>query len=442
MIAQLPMFLRLDGRSRPAKNTSTRTSAKPRTTGNKNSNRQPQKRGTKNGQRDQSRELVQTCLVGAAVILSLLGLVMVYSATSVELIHRDTSSLAGFSRQTMWLIMGTIAAVFLARRPITFWRKAAGPALILALGAQFYVALGAVSSSVFGLDLPLVIGRNGAVRWIGAGPLSAQPSEFIKLALILWLGVYLERRQHYVARGDGWRPVVVVTGSILALVMCGNDLGTSVIIALICGAMYFMSGAPFRHIVTALAVGSSAFILSLFVQGGFRIRRITAFMDGTSYQLNNSKIGFANGGLLGNGPGSSKVKWGYLPEAETDFILSVIGEELGLIGTLLVIGAFVVLAAGGIVTAYRSTTIFGRLVAVGATVWIFLQAIMNIGVAVGAFPTKGIPLPFVSSGGSSLFMCLVAVALLVSVLWDDSKPITPDPLRKPRMNPRPSRLGG
>ena len=164
--------------------------------------------------------------------------------------------------------------------------------------------------------------------------------------------------------------------------------------------------------------------LSVFFLEGFRMQRISAFLSPDAHaategwQLLQSQIGFASGGLWGNGPGNSRAKWGYLPEAETDFILAVIGEELGLIGSLVVLGAFVVFMGAGVRIALRTRTDFGRLAAFGITTWIGVQAMINIGVTVGTLPTKGITLPMVSYGGSSLIMCMVATGLMVSVAHD------------------------
>lgn len=184
--------------------------------------------------------------------------------------------------------------------------------------------------------------------------------------------------------------------------------------------MLFLAGVRWSVLLRLAAAGLLVVALAMTFLGGFRMERVSAFLDpgsndAKSYQAHQSKIGFASGGYLGTGPGNSRLKWGYLPEADTDFIFAVVGEELGVIGTVVILGAYMAFVGAAVVMAKNCKRRFGRLVTVGVATWIGVQAVINIGVALSVLPTKGITLPFVSRGGSSLMMCLLAVGVVLSV---------------------------
>jgi cell division protein FtsW len=210
------------------------------------------------------------------------------------------------------------------------------------------LALDVVLRSVGAPGLPFAITVNGATRWIGIGPFSGQPSDLLKLGLILWLARLLDVRHRQIGSVELLKPVVLVTAVLSGLVLAGDDLGTTLLLGVIVVVMLFLAGAPLGQVAALGAGGVAVAFLSVFFLEGFRMQRISAFLSPDAHaategwQLLQSQIGFASGGLWGNGPGNSRAKWGYLPEAETDFILAVIGEELGLIGSLVVLGAFVV----------------------------------------------------------------------------------------------------
>ena len=272
--------------------------------------------------------------------------------------------------------------------------------------------------------MPFAISVNGATRWVGYGPFSGQPSDLLKLALVLWLARLLDVRHREIGSPELLKPVIAVTAFVAALVLAGDDLGTTMLLGVIVLSMLFLAGVPLRQVGALAGAGAAAALLVIVFLEGFRMQRISAFFSPQEHvategwQLLQSQIGFASGGLWGNGPGNSRAKWGYLPEADTDFILAVIGEELGLIGSLVVLVSFVVFMVAGARIALRTRSEFGRLVAFGITTWIGVQALINIGVTVGTLPTKGITLPFVSYGGSSLMMCMIAVGVMVSVAHD------------------------
>ncbi len=368
---------------------------------------------------------VTNVLVGCVGVLCLLGLVMVYSASSVASVQGGGSSWAVVLRQAGFMAVGVALAVLAARVPLRVWRdRLAVPVLLLGAGLQGVLALDVLLRLLGIADLPVAVTVNGATRWLELGPISGQPSDLVKLGLVLWLARLLDQRHRQIGSPELLKPVLVVTGILSAFVMAGDDLGTTLLLGTVMLTMLFIAGAPLGQLAMIAGGGASLAVLSLFVLEGFRLRRIAAFFSPDDhvategYQLLQSQIGFASGGLFGNGPGNSRAKWGYLPEADTDFILAVIGEELGLIGSLVVLAAFCCFMAAGIRVAVSARTRFGRSVAVGVTTWIGVQALINIGVTVGTLPTKGITLPFVSYGGSSLVMCLVAVGLLVSVARD------------------------
>lgn len=364
-------------------------------------------------------------LVGSVGVLCLLGLVMVFSASSVASVQGGGASWGVVARQALFMVAGVGAAVVAARVPVQVWRdRIAVPLMLVALALQGLLAAAIAVRAMGGPLLPLAVEVNGATRWLGVGPVVGQPSDLSKLALVLWLARLLDLRSRQVATGEIVRPVLAMTVLLSLMVLAGDDLGTTMLIGVVMLTMLFLAGAPLRQVGSIAAGGAAAAVLALFALEGFRLRRIAAFLSPDEhrategYQLLQSQIGFASGGLFGNGPGNSRAKWGYLPQADTDFILAIIGEELGLVGSLVVLGAFVAFMAAGIRIALTTRSRFGRYVAFGLTTWIGVQALINIGVAVGTLPTKGITLPFVSYGGSSLVMCLVAVGVLAAVARD------------------------
>jgi cell division protein FtsW len=281
---------------------------------------------------------------------------------------------------------------------------------VLLLGASF---VGLLVVQVPGM--PFAPEVNGASRWIRVGPLGFQPSDLAKLALVLWLARLLSVHGREIGTTTLLKRALAVFVPLAGLVLLGDDLGTTMLLAVRqVGAM------------TTGMVGVG--LLSLLFQEGFRAQRVLAFLrpgehtEGAGYQALQSQIGFASGGLWGQGPGASKAKWGFLPEAHTDFILAVIGEELGLLGSIAIIAALAAVVGAGVVVGVRCLDPFGRLVAFGISTWLGVQAVINVGVSVGALPTKGIPLPFVSFGGTAMIMSLVAVGVLFSISRAGSGP--------------------
>jgi len=261
----------------------------------------------------------------------------------------------------------------------------------------------------------------GARRWFKLGPINFQPSEFAKLAILVYVADFLSRKQDKLKDfWEGFMPLMIVLGLVCFLVVKQPDLGNSLLIAMIVLIMMFVAGARLLHI-GLLAVLGLPILGMLIYSAPYRWRRIIAFLNpdqdvmGVGFQLAQSKIALGSGGVFGVGLGKSAQKLFYLPAAHTDFILSIIGEELGLIGTFTVVILFAAFIWQGARIAKRTTDPFGYYLAFGIIVMLGLQAMVNIGVSIGALPTKGLPLPFISYGGSALIFNLIAVALLLNI---------------------------
>lgn len=349
-------------------------------------------------------------LASVVTVLTMMGLLMVMSASSVISVRESGAPWSYAHRQVMWSAVGVAALMVTISISMDFWRRHAK----LWLGASLVLLVAVIVPGIG-------ISANGATRWLGYGPLQVQPSEFVKLALLVFVADLLARR---VENLDDWRwsvvPVAVYLGLVAALIMLQPNLGTTIIISVMILSVLFCSGAPLRAILVLTAIGTA--IAGMFVAfTPFRRARFLSFLDpwadpnGVGIQNVQSMVGLANGGWFGRGLGESTVKWGYLPYAWTDFIFAVIGEELGLVGAITVVLLFVALAATGAWIAANAQDRFSTLVAVGITSWLSIQALMNIGAVVGVMPVTGVPLPFVSFGGSSLVINLAAVGMLLNI---------------------------
>jgi cell division protein FtsW len=262
---------------------------------------------------------------------------------------------------------------------------------------------------------------NGAHRWFILPGMRLQPSELAKLALILMLAWYCERSQRYM---HTWKRGIIlpglIIGTILGLIFIEPDRGTTILLASVSGAMLLVAGVRWKHILIPVAVGVAGLAVSI-LHDPMRMRRIFSWWnleehkDGVGYQAYQAMIALGSGGWFGLGLGNGRQKLGFVPEHHTDFIFSIIGEELGLVATLLIIVAFVVIAFCGIYIALNSRDTFGLLLAIGMTLLVSLQAAINIGVVTSALPNKGLPLPFISYGGSNLVAMLTCVGILFSV---------------------------
>jgi cell division protein FtsW len=349
-------------------------------------------------------------LVSLVAVLNLIGLVMVLSSSSVESLRQYGSPWYYFERQLLWLSLGTAAFGLTARCDYRRWRRI-GPlamvASVLLLAAVLIPGLG--------------ISVSGSARWLGVGVWRIQPSEFAKLALVLFAADVLDRRAERMA---DWRysmgPILLAFSVIAALVMIQPDMGTTMVLASIVLAALYVAGSPLGPMAGVLGVGGMLAV-AMAVAAPYRWRRMMTFLhpfadaSNTGYQSAQGLVALGSGGLAGVGLGASRASWGYLPNQHTDFIFAIIGEETGLIGSLLVVGLFVAFAALGVRVACRAPDRFGALLAAGITAWIAAQAVINIGAVVGLLPVTGVPLPFVSFGGSSLVIAMGAVGMLCNV---------------------------
>jgi cell division protein FtsW len=349
-------------------------------------------------------------LLGIVSVLVLLGLVMVLSASTVTDLQDHGTAWYSFRRQAVWATAGLIAMVAAMRVDYWKWRRLATPLLIVSIGMLVLVL-------VPGIGLT----RGGATRWLGAGAFVIQPAEVVKLAVVLWGADLLDRRSDRMHISQlTLRPMIVLLGLVSVLLLLQPNQGTLAIIAITVFVLLYAGGAPVLRLGAVFALGTAAAIaLSLAVS--YRRARLLAFLDpwadplGNGFQTVQSTVGIASGGLFGVGLGGSKAKWGFLPEAHTDFIFAIVAEELGLVGAFVVLALFAALAVTGIVIARNAPDRFSMLVASGITAWFAFQAVVNIGAATGSLPVTGVPLPFVSFGGSSLLFSMVAVGILLNI---------------------------
>jgi cell division protein FtsW len=349
-------------------------------------------------------------LLGATGLLLALGVLMVLSASSVlsyNLNHGNQYAI--FYRQLIWVGVGLPMAYVASRMTPRHFRMLAYVAL---LGSVFLLML---------TYTPLGKSVNGNTNWLNlGGPLQIQPSEFAKLALVMWCADLYARKQKLLTQ---WKhllvPMVPVCGLVIALIVGQHDLGTSLVLMAVLIGMIWVVGAPTRLFVAL--IGGMGAIAAFFVnQESYRMKRVVNFTDpfadptAAGWQAYHAFYALSTGGWWGVGIGNSRQKWGNLPEAHTDFIFAVIGEELGLIGSLTVLALFLTLAYAGVRIATRATEPFVRYAAAGITVWIMAQTLVNLGAVIGLLPIVGIPLPLLSYGGSALLPTLIAIGMLLS----------------------------
>ena len=356
-----------------------------------------------------------TLLVAPALLLTVIGLVMVLSASSVTAYAELGSSFLFFNRQVVYAVVGVAALAAAARLPHTLWQRLSVPLLL---------------ATVVLLVLALTAGRAayGASRWLYVGSISLQPSELAKLALLAFAATVLAAKRRRLDRlGEVIVPVLPATALIAVIVILQRDLGTTVIL---CGSVFllmFAAGVRLRWLATGGAMGI-LLSMALILGEGYRRDRFFSYTDpsadpsGAGYQLIQGYIALGSGGWWGVGLGASRQKWGSVPNAHTDFIFAILGEELGLLGEFVVLALFAVLIYAGIRIAIGAPDTFGRLLAAGITGWFGLQAIVNLSAVTGLMPITGVPLPFVSFGGSALVVSLTAVGILASIARAGARP--------------------
>jgi len=348
-------------------------------------------------------------LVAITVVLAGLGLLMILSSSSLSADARYGNAMHYVTRQLVGMGMGGALAFVAIVAPWTWLRRASWPAYLATI---FLMAL---------VMTPLGYSANGATRWISLGPINLQPSEFAKLATIVIMAHYLSCNEGRLRDVVGVVfPGLTLMVPLLVLVIFQRDFGTTVILIGLAGVLLFVAGLQWRYIFGLLS-GVIALLFGLIVMEPFRIRRLMSFLDpfadpdGAGYQVVQGWIALATGGLTGAGLASGVAQRGFLPEAHTDFIVAVIGEELGAIGWTVTVLLLVGLIWRGIVIASRSDSLFGMLVAVGISAMFGAQAIINIGVVGGVLPAKGLVLPFLSYGASAAMLNVFCVGILLRI---------------------------
>jgi cell division protein FtsW len=355
-------------------------------------------------------------LLLAVATLSALGVLMVYSSTGVSSLLTRDDPFAVVGPQAMWAVLGVVAMAVMLRLDYRYLRLISVPAFVAALVLLLLVLL-----PPLGPIRPIEGG--GATRWLQIGPLpQMHPAEFAKLALVIYLAHWLARRgKRAGSLVHGFAPFLLITGPLLLLVVLEPDLGTTGVLALTAFTMFFVAGGSLWQLALIVPVGVAA-VAYVVSSNAYQMARVQAFIDpwadpqGIGYHTVQGLLALGSGGLFGIGLGESRQPGQLqLPAAQNDFVFAVVGQELGLLGGLAVIGLFLLFAYRGVRIALGAPDTFGALLATGITAWLALQAFINIGVVVALLPITGITLPFVSAGGSSLLVSLFAVGILLSI---------------------------
>ncbi len=349
-------------------------------------------------------------LLAVVAVLNAVGLVFVLSSSSVEALEDHGSSWYFFTRQVTWAGVGIVALVVMSRIHYRRLRRLAGLGMLASMAL-----LAAVLMPGVGLTI------NGARRWLGFGPFTVQPSELAKLALIVFLADLLARREHLVGE---WRrgalPCLIGFGAIAFFVMLQPDLGTTIATGIIFLTMLMFGGARIRHILAIAVLGMGGAVLATLTIS-WRRARFFVFLDpwkdptDTGYQISQSLIGTGSGGATGTGLGAGRAKWSFLPNAHNDFIFAIIAEETGFIGCMGILALFGTFGVLGVRASLKAPDRFGMLLAAGITAWVLGQAVINISTVIGLMPATGIPLPFISFGGTALMIMMAATGILLSV---------------------------
>ena len=345
----------------------------------------------------------------STIFLVLTGVVMVYSASSIMADKRFGDSFFFLKRHTVYAMLAIAAMIAVARVDYRKIEKLVYPLLVFSMFLLLLLLIPGIGTEV-----------GGATRWLRIGPFSLQPSEPAKLAVIFFLALSFSHKKDMTDFKTGFLPYIVVMALFLSLMLLQPDFGTAMTLAGIVFVMLFVAGARLVHLGGLSAV--MVFAASMLIAGSeYRKKRILSFIDpwsdpqDTGFQIIQSFLAFGSGGWMGRGLGEGRQKLFYLPEPHTDFVLPVIGEEIGFIGLVAVIVLFVLIVMVGIRAALKAEDEFGRYLAIGITSMIALQAIINMGVVMGLLPTKGLPLPFVSYGGTSLIVNMIGVGILLNI---------------------------
>ncbi len=341
---------------------------------------------------------------------------MIYSASAIFASQQYNNSWYFFQKQILWAIVGLAGLVIMMKADYHFLQRYSRVLMILS-----FILLVLVLTGIFGREV------GGAKRWIRLGPIGFQASELAKISLIIYIADYLDRKQSKLSKMmKGVAPILVVIGLVCGLILIEPDMGTSVSLAVVSLGMLFVGGLSAWYLGSMILM-AIPFSIYLVLSKPYRLRRLMSFFDPWSdpqkggYQIIQSLIALGSGGFLGVGLGNSKQKLLYLPAAHTDFIFPIIGEELGFIGALSIVALFFIFAWRGMKISFHAPDLFGNMLAGGITFMIVLQAIINMGVACALFPTKGLPLPLVSYGGSNLAFTLASIGILLNISRQTTK---------------------
>lgn len=346
-----------------------------------------------------------------------IGTIMIYSTSAIYADQQYGDSLFFLKRHLVWIFIGLIGMFFAWRMDYHILRKYSKVLMFVGIALLCLVYFPGIGKKA-----------GGARRWISFAGFGFQPSEAAKLALVVYLSDMFVRKQRWIK--EFWRglvPILVITGIVMILILKQPDLGTVIAIGMVVCILLFVAGIRLQYLAI-MGLSALPFLYVFIFRVPYRRARIMNFLNpwgdpqGAGFQIVQSFLALGSGGLFGVGLGQSRQKLFYLPAAHTDFIFSIIGEELGLLGTLLVLGLFIGLVWCGAKIALKTVDLFGHFLAVGIVSTIALQTVINIGVATGSFPTKGLPLPFISFGGSNMVMFLISIGILLSIhRWTQTK---------------------
>ncbi len=347
-------------------------------------------------------------------LLLLIGLIMVFSASGVMAETRYGDSMFFLKRQAVWIVLGLLALHWVSRQDYDIWKSMMPIVLCLSIGCLILVLIPDVGSKV-----------NGSRRWFRVAGLSFQPGELAKLTAVLYLASFLVRREEDITSfKKGVLAPVIVVGALAGLALLEPDMGTAMVLVAVLLGLLFLGGARITHLV-GLVLSLLPLGYLLIMESDYRRRRLMSFLDpwqdphDAGFQLTQSFVALGNGGFVGVGLGEGRQKLFFLPEAHADFVLALVGEELGFLGTGLLMVLFAILLVKGFHIAERAPDAFGRHLASGVTLLLGIQVLINAGVVSGLLPTKGLTLPLVSYGGSSLIVTLIAIGMLLSISRED-----------------------
>ncbi|HAY51981.1 MAG TPA: putative lipid II flippase FtsW [Acidimicrobiaceae bacterium] len=353
----------------------------------------------------------QYWIIGIVLALNVIGLAMILSAGSVVATYEGQNTWFYFQQQGIYFLMGLLAMAVISKIDYRRW----GHQIKFLLGVTFFL-LFLVHVPGFGVN------ANGATRWVRIPEtgITFQPSELLKLTILIYTAKLLADRQSELSEPRTFNAPVIIFVAAALLVMKQPDLGTVIIIGALMVIVMFLGGLPVLRLAGLVTAGA-AVTLAVSMSADYRRARLLSFLQpdsdplNTGYQTFQSLVGIASGGWMGVGPGASRAKWGFLPYAHTDFIYTVIAEEMGFIGAITVLMLFIGLAVFGIRAALRCDDKFGSLLGIGISMWFLLQAFINVGTVIGVLPVTGIPLPFVSFGGTSLLVGMAAVGMILNI---------------------------